>query len=96
MGHEPIVIEILGTALRVNTDEDPQYLSRIVGYLQEKTAEVRSSTRIDDPLKISILTSIYLIDELYKLTEGNAVDRPPEEVTDLALAMIKKLDASLE
>ena len=29
MGHEPIVIEILGTALRVNTDEDPQYLSAL-------------------------------------------------------------------
>lgn len=96
MGKEPIVIEILGTELRVNTDEDPQYLSRIIAYLKEKTDEVRGSTRIEDPLKISILTSLFLIDELYKEQNGTAGERAPEEAAELAQAMIRKLDATLE
>jgi cell division protein ZapA (FtsZ GTPase activity inhibitor) len=95
MGKEPIVIEILGTELRVNTDEDPRYLSRLIEYLKEKTDEVRGSTRIEDPLKVSILTSLFLIDELYKEQSG-AGERPPEEAGELAQAMIRKLDATLE
>jgi|UPI000854AB17 cell division protein ZapA len=93
---EPIVIEILGTNLKVNTDEDPRYISQLIEYLREKTAEVQASARIEDPLKISILTSIYLIDELYKKS-GSGIELPGDrEASQLTLQMIEKLDQSLD
>lgn len=96
MGMEPIVIEILGTHLKVNTDEDPRYISQLIDYLREKTAEVQASARIEDPLKISILTSIYLIDELYKRGD-NGIELPGDrEASQITLRMIEKLDQSLE
>ena len=96
MGKEQIVIDILGTTLRVNTDEDPRYLSQIIDYLHEKTAEVKSTTRIDDPLKVSILTSVYLIDELYKERFALGGGDTAEQVSELAIEIIKKLDETLE
>lgn len=93
---EPIVIEILGTRLKVHTDEDPRYISQLIEYLREKTAEVEASARIDDPLKISILTSVYLIDELHKKS-ASGIELPGDrEASQLTLRMIEKLDQSLE
>ncbi|ORC34215.1 hypothetical protein B4O97_12945 [Marispirochaeta aestuarii] len=96
MGKEPLMIDILGTTLKVNTDEDPRYLSQLINYLHEKTHEVRSSTQLNDPLKISILTSLFLIDELYK--ERSGIEKAGEngDLSVLAEGMIKKLEESLD
>lgn len=96
MGKEPLMIDILGTNLKVNTDEDPRYLSQIIEYLHEKTQEVKNSTRIEDPLKISILTSLFLIDELYK--ERSGIVRSGEDLvlSEMAEEMIKKLEESID
>ena len=93
---EPIVIEILGTTLKVNTDEDPRYISQLIEYLQEKTAEVQDSAHIDDPLRVSILTSIYLIDELHKKSVSGSELPGDREASQLTLRMIEKLDQSLD
>ncbi|WP_319561812.1 cell division protein ZapA [Marispirochaeta sp.] len=96
MGKEPLMIEILGTTLKVNTDEDPRYLSQIIEYLHEKTQEVKNSTKIDDPLKISILTSLFLIDELYKERSGIAQNGENQALSEITEKMIKKLEESLD
>jgi len=96
MGKEPLMIDILGTTLKVNTDEDPQYLSQLIRYLHEKTHEVRNSTRIEDPLKISILTSLFLIDELYKERSDVSADKDDPALSELTSRMIQKLEESLD
>jgi cell division protein ZapA len=96
MGKEPLMIDILGTTLKVNTDEDPQYLSQLINYLHEKTREVRNSTRIDDPLKISILTSLFLIDELYKERSDMSAEKDDTALSELTSRMIQKLEESLD
>ena len=90
------MIDILGTTLKVNTDEDPQYLSQLINYLHEKTREVRNSTRIDDPLKISILTSLFLIDELYKERSDMSAEKDDTALSELTSRMIQKLEESLD
>ncbi len=95
MGKEPLMIEILGTTLKVNTDEDTRYLSQLIEYLHEKTREVRDSTKLDDPLKISILTSLFLIDELYKERSDSSEEKDDPALSELTTRMIQKLEESL-
>jgi len=64
-------INLLGTSFTIKTDEDPDYLKQIMWYLEKKTNETASSVNIQDPLKISVLTSMTLVDELLKMHNNN-------------------------
>ncbi len=96
MRKEPISIDLLGTTLRVNTDEDPGYLSQLIEYLQQKTIDVKNNSRLDDPLKISILTSLFLIDELFKERISPESRDNAEDLEVIATSMLRKLESTLE
>ena len=59
-------IEVLGTAFTIETDEDPEYVADIVDYYKTKVQEIRKSVSTSDPLKISILSGLLVIDELFR------------------------------
>ena len=96
MRKDPITIDILGTSLRVNTDEDPGYLSQLIDYLQVKTEDVQKNSRLDDSLKISILTSLFLIDELFKERAAPGAYDETNTLDNITSQMISKLEATLE
>lgn len=69
-----VEIKELGTSFKIQVDENPKYMAEILEYLHTITGKIEKSTGIQDPLKISLLTSIYVIDELFNekgsLTKG--------------------------
>ena len=92
------VIELLGTTIHVQTDEDAAYLSRIVQYLERKIEGVEKSMPLKDPLKAAILTSVILVDELFKERNRISGDESVQDAVEaehIALNILEKIDKTL-
>jgi len=89
-------IDVLGASFTVRADEDEAYLKRILWYFKHKVEETKRRVRIADPMKISILTSFYIIDELLreKSWDGRntALPEESEEMERIALKLIAEMD----
>jgi cell division protein ZapA (FtsZ GTPase activity inhibitor) len=90
---EVIAIDLLGASFTVQTDETREYFETLLSELDRRIEILRSSTRVDDPLRLSILANITILDELVRL---RGVSGEGEELARIAERLIGKLDASLE
>ncbi len=91
-------IDILGSSFTVHTDEEPEYLSRIVDYYKQKILEIKKNAPAADSLKTAILTGIIIADELFKERERPKSSMTPEEAEEasaIAERLIRQLDESL-
>ena len=92
-------VDILGTSFTIRSDEDPAYLKRILWYLERKVEETRSRTPIADPMKLSILTSFYIVDELLReKTRGGrdvVLSDESDEMERIALELISRIDDAI-
>ena len=86
-------INLLGSSFSFQTDEDPDYINRILSYLEQEVNKAQSSFHIKEPLKISLLTCINLIDELFR--EQNSAERDKAEAEAFAQRLISSLDAAM-
>ena len=86
-------INLLGSSFSVQTNEDPEYINRILSYLEQEINKAQSSFNIKEPLKISLLTCINLIDELFR--EQNSAERDKAEAEAFAQRLISSLDAAM-
>jgi len=95
-GGNRLHVNILGTSFTIRSDEDEAYMKRILWYLERKVEETKSRTPIADPIKISILTSIFIIDELLReKSRGGRDGTLPEESDEMekiALRLISEID----
>ena len=98
-GGNRLSINVLGTSFTIRADEDEAYLKRILWYLERKIEETKQRTPIADPVKISILTSFYIIDELLreKTREGRntALPEESEEMERITLRLISEIDDAI-
>jgi cell division protein ZapA len=90
---EVIAIDLLGTSFTVQTDETREYFETLLGELGRRLEILRGSTRVDDPLRLSILANITILDELVRLRGSSGEG---EELARLTERLIGKLDAGLE
>jgi cell division protein ZapA (FtsZ GTPase activity inhibitor) len=102
-------IDILGTSFAIQSEEKPEYLKAIYDYLKMKIGETKIGSQGTDPLKISILTCLNCIDELFKERERSyrinhpnaqfpaipAIGENNKEIDEVAARIIKKIDESL-
>lgn len=58
-------INLLGTSFAIQSNEDQEYLDKLLGYYSRITADVQKMGT-DNPTQIAILSGIMLCDELYK------------------------------
>jgi cell division protein ZapA (FtsZ GTPase activity inhibitor) len=96
-----VQIQLLGTSFTIQADEDPEYLGKLIEYINRKVNEVEKTVTIKDSLRISILTNLLITDELFKerLRKSDSVpsgDPDSEEVQRLTQQMIERLDQSLQ
>ena len=97
-------IKILGTAFSAQANEDDEYLQKLLNYYREITDTIKKSGKLSDPLKISILAGISLVDELYKEKQLNARlnsenpqnEKHDSEVMRLTEEMINKITEAVE
>ena len=97
-----IHVDILGTPFSAQAAEDDEYLVKLTSYYKAITDSIRNSAGISDPLKISILAGITLVDELYnekqksiKLSKELSTD-DDKKAEQIAMSMIEKINGVLD
>ncbi|MBA7626467.1 hypothetical protein ES703_33916 [subsurface metagenome] len=93
-----LTVNILGSTFTIKSDNNPDYLGEVVAYLKGKIDEVRQGTAAgNDPLKIALLASLNLVDELFKAKQHTnpGKDRESKEIEHLTEQLINKIDESL-
>ncbi|MDA3849747.1 MAG: cell division protein ZapA [Spirochaetaceae bacterium] len=94
-------IKLLGTSFTIKTDEDPEYMKQVMWYFKKKLQETQNNANIDDPLKLSILTSFTIIDELIKIREtkhGQQAGKHSKieaDIDDITHRLIDEIDQAL-
>jgi cell division protein ZapA (FtsZ GTPase activity inhibitor) len=101
MGIETVRVAMLGASFSIQTDESPEYMGAVLGYLSGKVDEVQLVSRVDDPLKAAILAGIYLVDELFRERADTAVrgglsESAQDEMSAIATRLIARIDRTLE
>ena len=97
-----LVIDVLGTSFSAQADEDDEYLENLSSYYKEITSTIKKSTNLQDPMKISILAGITLVDELYKEKQKNFILSSNLDNSELRQAeiitqsLIEKIDGVLD
>lgn len=98
MAVQLIDIDLLGSSFSIQTDESREYMEALVAELERRLEALKASTRVADPLKLSILANITLLDELAaarKRAGSPAGDPASDELGRLADRLIGSLDESL-
>ena len=96
MKDDLLKVNILGVNLTLKTSEDPTQLKQVIWFLNKKIDETREKHKSVDQLKLSILSSIYIVDELITLknsqynsgtheSTGNSGDRLVREEAERTL-----------
>jgi len=103
MENELLNLDILGTSFSIKSRDNIEDLSEIAEYLRFKINEVTEESHVSDPLKISLLTSLNLVDELFKLKrvlhqENNKEQASLEtiEAERITKALLKRVEESLQ
>ena len=97
-----LVIDVLGASFSAQADEDDEYLEKLSSYYKEITSTIKKSTNLQDPMKISILAGITLVDELYKEKQKNCILSSNLDNSELRQAeiitqsLIEKIDGVLD
>ena len=66
-------IDVLGTKISFRSKEDKVYMDQIISLLKEKINQTQNKLKIKDPLKCSILTTLFLIDEIMKTEKSSSI-----------------------
>jgi len=90
METNPVRIHLLGTSFSIKTNEDPRYLEELVREVEMKFDQVHRSMGLSDPLRIAIISSILLLDDLKKL------QRHSTEAESLTRNLIELIDRTIE
>jgi cell division protein ZapA (FtsZ GTPase activity inhibitor) len=81
---ESVQINIFGRPYTLKGGDDPEYTRKLAVYVDEQMKEIERGTGTMDPLRVAILTSLTLADDLHRAREqreaventaGNAVKR---------------------
>lgn len=104
MSVQIVKIDLLGASFTIQTDESIDYMEGLILRLRERFDVLRSSVRVSDPLKLSILTNIMLLDELLRERSrlggegrpGSAVGGDDDELSRVAARLIAVIDQSLD
>lgn len=66
-------IDILDTVISFKSKENREYMEQIISILKTKTEETHKKLKITDPLKCSILTSLFLVDDIMKSQNSSSI-----------------------
>ena len=73
MNNDLFHIDVLGTKISFKSKEDKIYMDQIISLLKEKIDQTQSKLNIKDPLKCSLLTTLFLIDEIMKSEKSSSI-----------------------
>ncbi len=88
-------VQMFGTSLTIQANEDIEHLQKIVHYLEETIKEVKLKLPNADPLKLIIISALNIVDELFKAKNKNREDpswENTEEIEKITQNIINKID----
>ena len=59
-------VKLLGVSFTIRSEEDPSYLNDVMNYFKQRVEETAAQIAMTDPLKVSIVAAINIVDELFK------------------------------
>jgi cell division protein ZapA len=87
-------VKIYGEEYSIRSKDDPNYVHRVAGYVDEKMREVAATTNIVSSAKIAILAALNIADEYMRLKEETALET--ETVNRVLSELIKLIEGELE
>lgn len=95
-----IQIQLLGARFSIQTDQDPEYMRRVIAYVEDRIHEIEKTVATKDPLRTAILASVLVVDELFQLQdtksrESYSVVGQSRQAEEMAEAMIRRIDSVL-
>ena len=63
---QTIHVEIHGQRYALRTELDPQYISEVAAYLDEKMRMAARELTSSDPLRVAVVAALNLVDELHR------------------------------
>jgi cell division protein ZapA len=66
-----ISVEIHGQRYPIRSTLDPEYVTRLASYVDEKMRAASDSTPTTDSLRLAVLTALNVADELFRCRDAN-------------------------
>ena len=95
-------VDILGTSFSIKSDEDSEYLARLLKYYRNLTDRLEKKGVFKNPTQIAVMAGLMLCDQVYsdkkkrveiqEAVENNALDSRIDEITE---RLISKIDSVL-
>jgi cell division protein ZapA (FtsZ GTPase activity inhibitor) len=95
MEDNKLQIDLLGISFKIKSNENKEYLENIVKIYKKRIEEAKKQFATTDSLKLSILTGLNLIDELYKQKNSYPSVNEYMEIKKIAERMINNIDEVL-
>jgi cell division protein ZapA (FtsZ GTPase activity inhibitor) len=89
-------VEILGQRLSVRGRGTPEYIHELADYLNGRIQAVRDQARVFDPLRLSLLAGLHVVDELYRCRETTGVRKTDGELAARVERLSERLGAVLD
>ncbi len=94
MEKRQLKVDLLGATFVIQSEESPEHLTRLSGYVKSRIEEVRKRYPFAEPLTVAVLAALNIADEMFKIREGR---EPPEtsEIMSVAESLISRIDDDL-
>lgn len=90
MAMKTVEVQILGQNYSIKVDEDEAYIKALAQYVDGKLREIYNTTPTMNHLKVAIMASLNIADELFKLRmEQEDLDRMIEEKTKILSELVE-------
>lgn len=88
---------MLGTSFKIKTDEDPEYVKKVLALYKNKIEHIQTTMDIREPVKVAILSGIMLADELVQKEQEFIKKESTEkdEISKITTRLIDTIDKAL-
>lgn len=84
-------VEIYDQSYSVNTDGNDEYLQEIAAYVDGKMREIAAATRMVDSLKVAVLASLNIADELFTLrARQQTIEGPLRKRVEKCVTLVER------
>lgn len=82
--YKTTVVKIMGDDYPIKSDADPDYLSGLAKYVEEKIQNVSSKNRLPSKIKSEVLAAIIIADEFFSEKKKNTqIEQKLQELTGI-------------
>ncbi|MDA3956494.1 cell division protein ZapA [Oceanispirochaeta sp.] len=96
MSDDLLTVNILGVNLTLKAKDDSTQLKQVIWFLNKKIEETRDKHKSVDQLKLSILSSIYIVDELISLKNSQYKTGTDDTLPQTDIVITEEVDRAFQ